>query len=1427
MKILKKQGLTLMLIAALVVTLTLGIIFMLPAKTAKADDDVFQGAATVEVSTEQQLKDEVTKAGTTATKIVLKNDIEMNSVSSVEGRKYFELIISRGQKIQLDLAGHKLSVSLNPSSNYVIVNYGTLSIIDSSGDYSGKVLSNGVIEYSRWYHASVINNYGDLTLNANVGLERPESKGNPGDDGYYSGISSRGQSMIISSLYIPGADDADQTISNSSVTVEGGTFSGEYGDVFEIIDANLTINDGKFITSPYTTDGNRNNVYLFAIRAYTRDPYYPKYYVDDEDVGHLYEGEQEKVDAELKLQKELIEKLKDHRHSDVQIKGGDFTQYISATLTVSTKIEYCTSFEMDDWGGEYTRGKAGDSEASIAITGGRWGIDLSAYVADGYWMELYQETTQEGEILTKFYQVSRIEEDRAGALLEANGEECYYASFTSALSAAKKMQADTRTITLLADNQISSIGLTDLTGELRLDLNGHKLTVEPSVGSAHFTGGDESAHRNSFVICDRSDRHDGELILSVKSLRNEKFDSSFIEVSQYTKFVLESGTIRQTGYVPEEYYDTSDSSYSRKCNQLALFKLADYVMINDSNVDEYAGCVQIKGGNILSDLTFGTEENVVGHRAGELFAWKNSDVYQNHTYECGLGEGGEVSVANKTKIFVVDLGEYLSDSTTVCKFSWDFNDIVSVKDLTSSSDGNGNYIVSKVSENEYFIVGSKKVANLQDALKEAKRNDTISVLQDATVTDAVEIGNGITLNLNSVANFNLTFEKGVTFTDGASVRYGNLVSKGAVTVAGNTTFDSVTLDGNVTVSGGTLTILSGTYNGEFTISGGKMAISGGSFKGSEIEKIDQYFGRYLGALDENNGYDYENNLEKLYTVKFGPNRTAQAWYEKYKDAEDKTFCIATTSEWDAFALYANLGLETFYGKTVKLSDSLNFGGTPSGTALLKASQTESNFLPVGNAAHPFMGSFDGKEYEISGIVAREKAVGLIGYAKNPSETVTVVKNVTVKDSVFTVGNGYLDEFNTGLGYFSGGAIIGESHFGTTQEKIVINNVTVNCEINGGMVYSGAIVGHSWGNVTVDGLTMSDATLKANWKLGGVVGFTEGSVVIKKSTITDITLEGSLSEPGVVAGHLSHKDSKNVIEDCVINTPDLDLIGSGVAGDKTITIDGPETYINVHALTGDDSAVGIEFSSEVTEEGVKRTTVITHSADDNVTFTDEEGNELDVTIGEDGGFDAATPLDVTIGKIAVPAMTYSATEAKEATLTSFVLYNELGNMLDNEEYQYLKNLTVVVTLQLSKSTVGKQMALITSYTITGADANKYTFQLTGNQTFIEVEVTAKTLQVSVNGEGEVEYNGFVGGEDESVLGGTLTLDKVDNGDGTYTVTPSGLESENYNIVYVSSVVPAAAFETESNALWIALAVVGSAVLLLAAFAVVYAVRKRKE
>ena len=102
---------------------------------------------------------------------------------------------------------------------------------------------------------------------------------------------------------------------------------------------------------------------------------------------------------------------------------------------------------------------------------------------------------------------------------------------------------------------------------------------------------------------------------------------------------------------------------------------------------------------------------------------------------------------------------------------------------------------------------------------------------------------------------------------------------------------------------------------------------------------------------------------------------------------------------------------------------------------------------------------------------------------------------------------------------------------------------------------------------------------------------------------------------------------------------------------------------------------------------------------------------------------------------------------------------------------------------------------TGYTLSGTKANNYTLSAqpsaTANITQAALTVTAKPKTITYGdapANDGVEYSGFVNNETSAVLSGTLgytyTYSQYGDVGNTYTITPSGLTSGNYNISFVA-------------------------------------------
>ncbi len=1142
MKVLKKQGLTLFLIAALIVTLTLGIVFMMPARTANAEE--FVPKKTETVADEQALLAAVKNAGDTPTLIKLDASIELKT-SAVS--------IGQNQTIAIDLNGHTLS-----RAGWVIVNWwGKLYLQDSSSEKTGTIAdanTNGGTNVM-----GLVYNYGEMHSSVNY-------------DVVYSSCVA-----ITNQLRLTGEDNTEY-ICNPSLTITGGTIkhrgsSNNGVTLLEVIDGDVTIEGGTFITEQYH---GSNTMLLDVSSTYVYPPDYLNVhldygtdYVQNPEGGFMSTpvGEEKSRQAMEQLQP-IVEAYDAHRESTITINDGDFTSFDSkcGVLNVAAKVERCTGIHCGSSSAGWGSADAEDYNATVSITGGRWGRDLSGYVPEGKWMDLIEETTGDGK--DTYYTVRDVDRSRVGAEVTIKGVTRPYIDFLSAWNAAKTTVAEEHIIKLLQDSTIKSLSLEQVSGDMVLDLNGHKLKIDPEASNAKHIAVSNSifSYPNRFIIRDTSVYQNGELELSAsKGIGRQSY---FYLYTGATKVVLESGTIRQTGLAPESYKDYSidsvTSSNDDRLYEMSLFKFSPTGLSSgylDKYENEFLDSVTIKGGNIVSELSFGTAENVVTTHPGVLVGY----TPKSGNYEFGVVSKEKDFVPNKDKIIILDLEAYLADGTKSCIFSWNFDDILSPKGLSSSPRGN-DYIVSKVGEGEYFLVGSssEKFGTLAQALSKAQEGDTIFVLQDATIDEAVTINKGITLDLNATTDFTVTVgEQGsITLTDGASIKYGAI--EGGVTAAGDAQLSGTKITGEINVTGGTLSIDSGIYEGAFTVSGAELAITGGSFRGDQIQTLDQYFGNFLGAYIEA-GKEYVPDT--LYPVQIAPNLAAQKWYKDNSAKEN--FEIATTDEWNYFSLYVNSGADSFEKKTVKLTAPLNFGGNPSGVSLFAAREAATPFLPAGNVAHPFMGSFDGQENEITGIVAREKLVGLFGYTKS----VTTISNVTVRNSTFTVGNGYLDELNAGAGTLAGGAIIGEGYNGTVQNNIILEKVTVDHDINGYSIFSGALIGHTWGSVTVTDLSMTESSVASNWKAGGLVGYYEGDFTLTNGEISNVEVDTSDSffAPGVLAGHAN--GTNTTFTDCKVEAPDQSLIGTSYNNrSKNVTITGAETDIHVESLgtTGTES-----------------------------------------------------------------------------------------------------------------------------------------------------------------------------------------------------------------------------------------------------------------
>ncbi len=1592
MKVLKKYGLTFVLLAALIVTFALGVVFMMPAKTVSADEE-FVPQNTVTVTSEQTLKKAVADAADTPTKIILGENIEMNSITSGgEGTKYYELIVERGQSIQLDLAGFELSVPVRKNTEgCVIENHGTLSIIDSE-NYQGAVVSNGYISLNAgkmtWLSADVIQNHGELTVDANLRIQCPESTAE-GTDGYYETTGNFNYAFFVeSSLYIPTLSDVDRTYQKASTVINGGNFDLNCGPqviphFFSIAEADLTVNGGSFKNTSSTRPGQDG--FLATLRSidFRESPY----------TNHNVYGDLNNA------------AIKNFRHVHITVTGGDFKD----KNLIQGENKGALLYIFDFYGSNKSTALRIDGEEyTVAVTGGTFPLDLSGYLDVDHAM-LEEKVTQDGvETGEVSYTVVGADKQGAVAILKQGDEiKGYYSSFTSAWNAAMTQTTD-RTIVLQKDATVidQTLLIKGRDVNTTLDLNGHTLTVTPPVtpnGWDYHFKNDEThpPFYGIFTVKDSNRDGGGELILNYP----DKSTKGGFHINGGYQFVLESGTIRVTGVKP---------STRNQYNALFQFDV--------SSKKQKADSVIIKGGNIVSD--WGTEGIYFGAWAYGSSSWSYSLDKNNEDWKPDTG----YETPSKYESLRFDIDDYLAAHNTM-KFSWDLTAFL--PDGMTCTPGESGYVITNVQTGDNYFANETKFAELSDAIQAAQSapsNKTVTLLRDMTETGDVEIPEGITLDLNPYLHFTFGAEN-VILNENTALKNGTVNAN--VTVKGKTEFLKLTVKKDLTVAeGGDLTIKDGTYDGALNVNGGTLLLMGGKFAdgGTDDAKLkgyDQYIQPGFGASGVENGYrTVRGGLASLAAL--------QQWYAtgvKPAAAEAGTaFTIKDTTEWLYFTSIVNSGTDNFANCTVTLVYDLDF--------------RDSIFIPAGTAGHDFAGTLIGNNKTISNAHAKEHYAGVFGVGAN---TFTVT-DLNVVSSSFVSGPGYLDDVSVDWGWGAAGAIVGAGFIGKDSSGLKISGTEINTEY--GYVYLGGIIGHTFGGVTLKDITLENVSVEQKWKSGGIVGQVDYGLYLENLTVTGLEFTGTMGgwcPSGVLAGDLNSATS--TVTNAKIDCPEIPLTGSS-SHSVAITVDGAETDIHVGSL-GDAGSFEIVLEQD---EASSAQVQVGSSLPSNVTIKDKEGNTVEqepnpdgngfimqadskavevfygegeildsfdtlqdainaagennriylkkpltesVTVGAEkkitinlykntltgtiavegalilengkvvgsvanGGTltlatgeigliienteavvtgndytvdgtpciretvdgEVVTRLELALthdytkytavgnvitvscvhdgvvegtvtlkapeapkfgdeaigatveidpeGFIEAPEITYTDAEGHEvktiteagkytasiklgdvtASVTFVVKQQELtitdieGTIsyqgdtaltIDVESYVLkdlngivveLKDITVTVTLEKSKYSVGNdQYALITEIHMSGND--NYALSTVGNQLYMKLDVTQTTLTVRVNNDGSVSYVGFVGGEDESVLGGSLKLDYTDNGDGTSTVTPSGLESINYHIVYEAGIVSNNVAGNENNTLWIVLAVLGAVAVVAVATVIVCEVRRKRN
>ncbi len=333
-------------------------------------------------------------------------------------------------------------------------------------------------------------------------------------------------------------------------------------------------------------------------------------------------------------------------------------------------------------------------------------------------------------------------------------------------------------------------------------------------------------------------------------------------------------------------------------------------------------------------------------------------------------------------------------------------------------------------------------------------------------------------------------------------------------------------------------------------------------------------------------------------------------------------------------------------------------------------------------------------------------------------------------------------------------------------------------------------GSRTGTITIGGVETQDIEINefdyTKWKL-----LTHTDITI--ADITDQTYTGSAICPNVVV-----KDDKTTLELSVDYT--VECTNNIAAGQAKMTITGMGYKGNSY-YAGSITKTFEIMPKEISIAWDKQTSFVYNGTEQAPTATAEglvDGDECTITVSgaKDVGSYTATATKLSNDNYKLPTENLEKTfeiTPKEITViwgnqTSFV-YNGTEQAPTATAEGLVDGDECLITVSGAKD-VGSHTATATKL----SNAN-YKLPTTGLEQNFEITkatltITAKNKTIAYGDEPAndgVEYAGFAGEENASVLGGTLTYGynyEKGNKTGEYTITPSGLTADNYEINFVS-------------------------------------------
>jgi hypothetical protein len=445
------------------------------------------------------------------------------------------------------------------------------------------------------------------------------------------------------------------------------------------------------------------------------------------------------------------------------------------------------------------------------------------------------------------------------------------------------------------------------------------------------------------------------------------------------------------------------------------------------------------------------------------------------------------------------------------------------------------------------------------------------------------------------------------------------------------------------------------------------------------------------------------------------------------------------------------------------------------------------WIPIGNETVKFTGTYDGNNLIIADLFLDRTATpynGLFGYAENASLTGIGLVNMNIRggsDEHFTVAT-----YDGGLVGYASATVITDCY--TTGSIRGFNTVG---GLAGG-VASGSKVKRSYSSAVVGGTE----------NLGGFIGS------IADSEVAFCFSKGDVIGTGKLGGFVGH--NAGTIADCYVLGSNV--TGSAKAAGFVGNSDGVilRSYSNATLLGDSKNGFAADGVGNITNSfwDVENDGMDT-SVENDVSFgaigkTSEQLKKLQTFLSAEWDFKDGAGDDIwNIGNGRNSGYPYFNWQFAEDIGFQFITF-KTPEQRTYGDASFSVNASVTSGLELSFTSSNTTVAAVSGQTILikGAGSTTITASQAGNDNYLPAQaveqilvVVAKPLIIAANDKEkvygqtdpdfDVSYGEMAYDETPSVLTGTLALNReTGENAGLYKITPTGLSSSNYEIIFES-------------------------------------------